>query len=148
MGALIFCLFFCLSVFFTTAVAGINVPSAPGVVGAFLVTSALLAAADLSMHLVRGPLHRVFQPLLRARELGALLTVLFMFAVVGSIAGGVIWGWAQLAPIAFSSNPMALSEAFRLGFSLAILNGFLVVIGFPNRFSKLAELAARYERRR
>ncbi|MCC6977235.1 MAG: hypothetical protein IT343_02885 [Candidatus Melainabacteria bacterium] len=147
MGALIFCLFYCVSMLFVTVVVGINIGTAPGVVAAFLVTGAVFASADLSMHLVGGPLHRVFQPLLRARELGSLLTILFMFAVVGGIAGGVIWGWAQLAPIAFSSNPMLPHEAFRLGFSAAILNGFLVLIGFPNRFARLAELAARYQRR-
>jgi len=29
----------------------------------------------------------------------------------------------------------------------ALLDGFLVVIGFPNRFSQLAQLAERYQRR-
>jgi len=147
MGALMFCIFYCVFMLFMTGVVGIDVTTAPGVVGAFLITSAVLAAADLSLHLVRGPFHRVFSALLRARELGALLTILFMFAIVGGITSGVIWGWAQLAPIAFSANPMALSEAFRLGFAAALLDGFLVVIGFPNRFSQLAQLAERYQRR-
>ncbi len=34
---------------------------------------------------MRGPFNRFFQALLRARELGALLMILFMFAIVGSI---------------------------------------------------------------
>lgn len=151
MGALIFCVFYCLGVLFTSVVVGIEFTNAAGVVACLLVTTAVFAAADLSVHLVRGPFNRFFQVLLRARELGALIMVLFMFALVGSIAGGVIWGWASLAPQAFSassSNVMTVAEAFRLGFSAALMNGILVVIKFPNRFSELAKLAERYSPRR
>ncbi len=147
MGALMFCVFYCLGMFLLTAVVGINYTTAAGVVACFLVTSAALGATDLALYLVRGPFSRFFQALLRARELGALLMLLFLFAVIGSITGGVIWGWASLAPQAFDSNPMAVGEAFRLGFSAALLIGFLAFIGFPNRFSELAKLAERYSPR-
>lgn len=148
MGALMFCIFYCLGMLFMSVVVGIEYTTAAGVVACFLVTTAVFASADLSMHLVGGPFNRFFSALLRARELGALITVLFMFVLIGGITGGVIWGWAALAPQAFTGNPMAAGEAFRLGFSAALLDGFLVVIGFPNRFSELAKLAERYRPRR
>lgn len=151
MGALMFCVFYCLGVLFTSVVVGIEFTNAAGVVACVLVTTAAFGAADLSVYLVRGPFNRFFRALLRARELGALLMVLFMFAIVGSITGGVIWGWASLAPQAFSANPaklMTVAEAFRLGFSAAVMNGILVAINFPNRFSELAKLAERYSPRR
>ncbi len=148
MGALMFCIFYCLGVLFTSVVVGTAYTTAAGVVGSLILTTAVFASADLCMYLVRGPFNRFFQVLMRPRELGALAMVLFMFALVGSIAGGVIWGWASLAPQAFSSNPMAVAEAFRLGFSAALMNGILVAIKFPNRFSELAKLAERYSPRR
>jgi hypothetical protein len=147
MGALIFCVFYCLGMLFMSVVVGINYSTAAGIVACFLVTSVGFAATDLSLYLVRGPFNRFFQALLRARELGALIMLLFMFAVIGSITGGVIWGWASLAPQAFGSNPMAVTEAFRLGFSGALMIGFLAFVNFPNRFSELAKLAERYNRR-
>jgi hypothetical protein len=150
MGALIFCLFYCVGALFVSLVVGVNHANAAGIVACFLVTTAAFGATDLSLHLVRGPFNRFFQALLRARELGALLMLLFMFAVIGSITGGVIWGWASLAPQAFGSDPgkvMHAAEAFRLGFAAALLIGFLSFINFPNRFSELAKLAERYNRR-
>ncbi len=148
MGAFMFCLFYCLDMLFMSVVVGTAYDTPAGVIAMFIVTTAALASADLSLHLVRGPLHRIFSALLRARELGALLMVIFMFAVVGSITGGAIWGWASLAPQAFNSHPMVVGEAFRLGFSAAFMSGVLVLIGFPNRFSELAKLAERYRPRR
>lgn len=147
MGAFMFCVFYCLGMFLLSVVVGINHSTAAGVVACFLVSGAAFAATDLSLYLVRGPFHRFFQALLRARELGALIMLLFMFVVIGSITGGVIWGWSSLAPQAFDSNPMLVREAFRLGFSGALLIGFLNFIGFPNRFSDLARLAERYSPR-
>ncbi len=147
MGAFLFCVFYCLSMLFVSVVVGTAYSTAAGVVAAFLVTAAVFAAADLSVYLLRGPLHRFTNALLRVRELGALVIVLIMFAIVGSIAGGAIWSWAALAPQAFTHNPMSVGEAFRLGFSAALLDGFLVVIGFPNRFQELAKLAERYRPR-
>ncbi|MCC7530402.1 MAG: hypothetical protein IT342_17895 [Candidatus Melainabacteria bacterium] len=148
MGALMFCIFYCLGMLFMSVVVGISFTSAAGVVACFLTTTAVFASADLSCHLVRGPFNRFFSALLRARELGALLMLLFMFVLIGGITGSVILGWAALAPQAFTANPMAVGEAFRLGFSAALLDGILVVIGFPNRFSELAKLAERYRPRR
>jgi hypothetical protein len=147
MGALMFCVFYCLGMLFMSAVVGVAYTEAAGVVACFLVTTAVFASADLSMYLVRGPFNRFFSALLRARELGALVMLLLMFALIGGIAGGVIWSWAALAPQAFTANPMAVGEAFRLGFAAALLDGFLVIIGFPNRFSELAKLAERYRPR-
>lgn len=146
MGALIFCLFYCVGALFVSLVVGVNHANAAGIVACFLVTTAAFGATDLSLYLVRGPFNRFFQALLRARELGALLMLLFMFAVIGSITGGVIWGWASLASQAFGSV-MHAAEAFRLGFAAALLIGFLSFINFPNRFSELAKLAERYNRR-
>ncbi len=148
MGAFMFCVFYCLGMLFVSAVVGTEYTTAAGVVAAFIVTAAVFSAADLSVYLLRGPLHRVSNALMRARELGALIIVLIMFAIVGSIAGCVIWSWSALAPQAFTSNPMSSVEAFRLGFSAALLDGILVAIGFPNRFAELAKLATRYQGRR
>ncbi len=148
MGAFMFCVFYCLGMLFMSVAVGVAYSTAAGVVACFLTTTAVFASADLSMHLVRGPFNRFFSVLLRARELGALIMLLFMFVLIGGITGGVIWLWAALAPQAFTANPMAVGEAFRLGFAAALLDGVLVVIGFPNRFSELAKLAERYRPRR
>ena len=148
MGALIFCVFYCLGMLFMSVVVGIAYGSAAGVVACFLVTTAVFASADLSLYLVRGPFNRFFSVLMRARELGALIMVLFMFVLIGGITGGVIWSWAALAPQAFTTSQMSLAIALKLGFSAALVDGLLVVIGFPNRFSELAKLAERYRPRR
>lgn len=143
MGAFVFCLFYFVGMFIVSAIVGTTLTT-PGVFAAFVVGTTVFAAADLSVYLVRGPLHRMSSALLRVRELGALLIVLFMFAVVGGITGGVILGWSSLAPVAFSTNPLPVHEAFRLGFSAAIISGVLNAVGFPNRFAALAKLAERH----
>lgn len=144
MAAFMVFLFSCISVFLVSAVAG-TAASVPGVIAAALITAVLFGSADFSLYLIRGPLVIASRKLLAVRELGALFIVLVMFALVAGITGGALWGWANLAPVAFAKAPVAASEAFRLGGSLALLDGFLNWIGFPNRFASLGLL---YERNR
>ncbi len=146
MAAFMVFLFSCISVFIFSAVIGTAI-SVPGVIAAALFTATVFGSADFSLYLIRGPLAKASRKLLQVRELGALVIILLMFALVAGISGSVIWAWANLAPVAFVKAPIAASEAFRLGGSVALLDGFLNWIGFPNRFASLGLIFERHRPR-
>lgn len=142
MGALLFCLVYGLGTAFFSEVVGTQFSFA-GVFAATLITATIFSAADFCVYLIEKPLFRVARALLKARELGALIVVLFMFAVVGGLTGSVIYAWAHLAPVSFENPPLETYQAFRLGFSAALFDGILSAIGLPNRFTSLCQLADR-----
>lgn len=147
MGAFVFCIFYLVNALFVSLVVGSNFGSPAGVVGIFIVTSTLLASADLGWYLVRGPLHAVFRLGPRG-ELGGVLALVFWLSLMTAITGSVMFFWGSIAHGAFGVDPFPAREAYRLAGSATVINGILVSMGMPNRFGALAGLAERYNARR
>ena len=118
-----------------------------GIAGSLVVLTAFYLSTETVGWLKDGPCLAIMRFLVKrrdnsARELGALIAVLTMWVLVSIPVSLSIWGWASVAPGAFlneNASAAMLSEAFRLGFAVVMLFGFMWLFNYPVRVSSVVK---------